>query len=297
MVKNVAWERQRRPARAAAGVFCALLMSVAALSGCRWPAGLGPDFAILAPASAGSAYPARIRHEPSGITLRYVAAGSFLMGSPETEYHRQKNEAQRSVEIADGFYLAETETTVAQWRRVMQSPPPLEQPSDEHPVSGVSWHVTREFLARIGRLGAGSTGWSLPTEMQWEYACRAGTTTPFSFGDDITTDQVNYNGNHPYKGGAKQSLRGAPVAVRSLPANAWGFYEMHGNLWEWCEERYVAFPESGARADDTDPGAARPIRGGGFAAQGERSRCAYRDGYPPSSSGDKYGFRLAFNPA
>jgi formylglycine-generating enzyme required for sulfatase activity len=266
-----------------------------ATTGCRHQSTLGPDFEVLEQATGAAVHPKKIRHRPSGIVLLRVEPGSFRMGSPDSEHHRQRNEAQRLVEIETGFYLAETETTAGQWKKVMGTEPPIERPSDSHPVSGVAWHATRDFLSRLAELGTGSQGWSLPNEMQWEYACRAGTDTPFFFGEDISTDQANYHGQHPYRAGPKQEFRASTVEVKSFAANAWGFYDMHGNLWEWCEDRYVAYPEAAAQVNNDDPGAARPIRGGGFEAHGDRNRCAARDGYPPSSDGDKYGFRVAFN--
>ena len=99
----------------------------------------------------------------------------------------------------------------------------------------VSWNDVQGFLARINELVPG-LDLVLPTEAEWEYACRAGTETPFSFGETITPEQVNYNGDYPYAGGKKGLYRQETVPVASLPANPWGLYEMHGNVWEWCAD-------------------------------------------------------------
>ena len=159
----------------------------------------------------------------------------------------------------------------------------------ELPISGVSWHKAKEFVRRMN--AQGSSGWRLPTEAEWEYACRAGTTTAFSFGDNITPEQVNYNGLRPYAGAEAGLRRDWPVSVRSLPRNPWGLYEMHGNVFEWCEDLYVIHPERGIAAKDV-PGASRVLRGGAWNSKGKQVRSAYRDGYPPESSGTKYGFRI-----
>ena len=173
-----------------------------------------------------------------------------------------------------------------------------EGPSDDdhdradYPMTGITWHRARELVNLLNERG--ESGWRLPTEEEWEYACRAGTTTAFSFGKNISTDQANYVGKYPYDGGSKGESRGVPVPVRSLPPNPFGLYEMHGNLWEWCEDLYVPYLDEGAVAVD-EPGAPRVIRGGGFTAMGKRCRSAYRDGYPPGSPGEKYGVRLVYS--
>ena len=235
--------------------------------------------------------PKRVRHEPTGIVLIQVGPGAYLRGSPETEQFHQKNEERHEVFVRTPFYLAETELTVGQWRRVMGETP-LEQEGDDLPVSGVSWHRAQDLLDALNAMSGG--GWRLPTEVEWEFACRAGTTTPFSFGERIDHTLANMHGEHPYPDGPRGEFRGGPIAVKSFAPNPWGFYDMHGNLWEWCSDLYVAHPELGETAKDV-PGASRVIRGGGFAAHGKRSRAGYRDGYPPSSPGEKYGVRLALS--
>ena len=144
-----------------------------------------------------------------------------------------------------GFWLADTSCTQALWQAVLG-----ENPSGfrgaERPVENVSWeHVTERFLPALDRLVPGLAS-ALPTEAQWEYACRAGTTTPFWFGENITSDQVNYNGNAPYTGGAEGQFRSETLEVKALPANGWGLYEMHGNVWEWCAGWAGEYPKDAA---------------------------------------------------
>jgi formylglycine-generating enzyme required for sulfatase activity len=134
----------------------------------------------------------------------------------------------------------------------------------------------------------------MPSESEWECACRAGTTTLFSFGDNISPEQVNYDGNHPYAGGKKGEYRGETVAVKSLPPNPWGLYEMHGNVWEWCADWYGAYP-AGAATDPHGPdsGVDRVLRGGSWYNSGRVVRSAYRYWLAPDERHDLIGFRLA----
>jgi hypothetical protein len=138
----------------------------------------------------------------------------------------------------------------------------------------------------------------LPSEAEWEYACRAGTETPFSFGENITPEQVNYDGGYPYAGGKKGLNRGHTVPVGSLPPNPWGLHEMHGNVWEWCEDWYEEYP----RAPQVDPrgpavGAGRVLRGGSWSLHGRYCRSAYRFRYGPALRLGSIGFRLALGQA
>ena len=254
--------------------------------------GLGAEFEAIGTETGTLGLPTRVRHTPTGIVLVLIPPGTFTMGSPESELSRDGDEVQRSATIESPFYLGETELTAAQWRKIMRALPREAVASDdgELPISGVSWHQAKKFVRRLN--AQGSPGWRLPTEAEWEYACRAGTTTAFSFGGNITTKQVNYNGQRPYADGERGRHRDGPVPVRDLPRNAWGLYEMHGNVFEWCEDLYVVHPERGIAAKDV-PGASRVLRGGAWSSKGKRTRSAYRDGYPPASSGTKYGFRIA----
>jgi formylglycine-generating enzyme required for sulfatase activity len=135
---------------------------------------------------------------------------------------------------------------------------------------------------------------TLPTEAEWEYACRAGTGTPFSFGETITPEQVNYDSDCPYAGGEKGLNRGETVPVKSLPPNAWGLYEMHGNVWEWCADGprpYANQPEQDPTGPE-DKEAHRAFRGGSWFASAGWARSAYRFGLHPGYRNDYLGFRL-----
>jgi formylglycine-generating enzyme required for sulfatase activity len=137
--------------------------------------------------------------------------------------------------LSQGFWLADTACTQALWQAVMGSNPSDFSGDAQRPVEQVSGLDVREFLRKLEVLDP-DYRMSLPTEAQWEYACRAGTTTPFSCGQNVTPEQVNYDGNHPYAKGAQGEYRRQTVAVKTLQPNPWGLYEMHGNVAEWCAE-------------------------------------------------------------
>jgi formylglycine-generating enzyme len=164
---------------------------------------------------------------------------------------------------------------------------------EQNPVDQISWNDAQAFIARLNSLIPGLEI-RLPTEAQWEYACRAGTATPFSFGENITPAQVNYDGNYPYAGGETGLYREKTVPVKSLPPNPWGLYEMHGNVWEWCADWFGDYPaESVVDPDGPPSGTGRVLRGGSWSFNGRHVRSAYRSGNGPDFSRNDFGFRLS----
>jgi sulfatase modifying factor 1 len=153
--------------------------------------------------------------------------------------------------------------------------------------------IFREVIDKINALKPGLE-LRLPTEAEWEYACRAGTRTPFWFGDNITTEQVNYDGDNPYAGGEKGKYRGGTVEVKSLPCNSWGLYQMHGNVWEWCSDWFGDYPMVSI-IDPVGPssGTIRVLRGGSWFNYGWFVRSAYRIRLDPAYRSISTGFRLA----
>ena len=224
--------------------------------------------------------------------FRWCEPGTFLMGSPADEPERYDDETQHPVTLTRGFWIAETPVTQALWE-IFMGDNPSRFKGTERPVDSVSWEDAQRFINKLNGIKP-ELQLCLPTEAQWEYACRAGTTTPFSFGDNITTDQVNYDGNHPYNDGRKGEYHHQTVEVKSLPPNAWGLYQMHGNVYEWCQDWYGLYPSQSV----TDPqgavsGTNRVLRGGSWIRHGRYCRSAYRYRRDPADRYSDIGFRLS----
>ncbi|MDP2867440.1 MAG: formylglycine-generating enzyme family protein [Methyloversatilis sp.] len=239
--------------------------------------------------------------EIAGLTqrLRWIEPGEFWMGSPDDEAKRGDDEGPRHrVLLTQGYWLSDSACTQALWQALMGANPSYFKEGEEapqRPVENVSWDDVQDFLARLqaGLPGAVAT---LPTEAEWEYACRAGTETPFSFGADITTEQANYDGNFPYAGGEKGQYRQTTVPVKSLPANPWGLYEMHGNVFEWCADdkrRYGDRSETDPEGGAGEGVARRVVRGGSWDFLAGWARSADRDAFRRDFRADDLGFRFA----
>jgi formylglycine-generating enzyme required for sulfatase activity/tRNA A-37 threonylcarbamoyl transferase component Bud32 len=226
-----------------------------------------------------------------GMKFAWVPPGSFLMGSPPGEESRLDDETQHRVTLSKGFYLGVYPVTQAQWQAVMGSNPSRFQ-GDDRPVENISWEDCQEFCKKLA--ARDGKRYRLPTEAEWEYACRAGTTTPFSFGQTISTDQANYDGNYTYGQAKKGVYREQTTPVGSFPANTWGLYDMHGNVWEWCQDWYGPYPTG----EEKDPkgyekGEARVLRGGSWIRNPRGCRSASRRRSAPSGRGGDYGCRVA----
>jgi formylglycine-generating enzyme required for sulfatase activity len=233
--------------------------------------------------------------------MRWIPPGRFLMGSPEDEKGREgyegADETQHEVTLAQGYWLADTACTQALWEAVMGKNPSRFKDDPQNPVENVSWDdiclKKKGFLVQLDKLVPGLDV-CLPTEAQWEYACRAGTATPFWWGSKLTTDNANYDGNYPYADGAKGEYRGKTMPVKSFERNPWGLWQMHGNVWEWCQDWFGAYPkESVTDPEGSDKGTRRVLRGGCWFCDGRRLRSAFRCSDDPSNASDNYGFRLA----
>ncbi len=243
------------------------------------------------------------------IRFRWIPPGEFLMGSPEDEPERSGSEGPRHrVRFAQGFWLAETACTRALWkvvtgenpRRAVTGENPSEFKGDDRPVEMVTWNDVHAFLLQLNRAHPG-LALRLPSEAEWEYACRAGTHTPFWFGAELTTDRANYDGNNPYANGPKGEYREETVPVKHFQPNPWGLYQVHGNVWEWCQDRwhrnYQGAPEDG-RPWETGGSVDSVLRGGSWRDSGGNLRSAYRD-HDHRALADLFGssgFRLARDP-
>jgi formylglycine-generating enzyme required for sulfatase activity len=249
-------------------------------------------------------WPNVILHRGTGAKLLLVPPGEFMMGSPTIEVGRGSDERQHRRVIRKPFYLGSTQVTQAQWQRLMGRNPSRFQSSmdlvrwlgigssiprevvDQLPVENVSWNECQVFLSRAGG------GVRLPSEAEWEYACRAGTTTRFSFGATITPQQANYNGYESYGAGSTGLYRQQTVVVGSMPPNAWGMHEMHGNVWEWCEDGYADYPDSGTE-EPAPAASARVLRGGSWFTYADYCRSATRARYDSGYRDGNVGLRLA----
>jgi formylglycine-generating enzyme len=221
--------------------------------------------------------------------MRWIKPGAFWMGSPADEPERYDDETRHRVTLTRGYWLADTACTQALWQEVIGSNPSAFKDDPQNPVDSVSWDdVTGLFLPKLNERVPG-LNLQLPTEAQWEYACRAGTDTPFSFGKQITTDQVHFDGHREM----------TTVPVKALPANPWGLYQMHGNVWEWCADGFGDYPPGEAKDPvfPQDQSTQRVLRGGGWIDCGRYCRSAYRSPFEPGDRsgilGGGTGFRLA----
>ena len=268
----------------------------AAFDPARWPDAFPPPFADAwgdDRFGLWAEFTVETEHGKAAQRMRWIEPGTFRMGSPGSEPERYDDEGpQHLVTLTHGFWLADTACTQALWRAVMGDEPSRLKGNDPCPVEQVSWDRIQEFLRAFEALLPGC-GAALPTEAQWEYACRAGTTTPFSFGEQITPEIVNYNGNHPYVGGKTGEFRNRTVPVKSLPANDWGLYEVHGNVWEWCADGMRAYDDA-PQQDPEGPAdrAHRAVRGGSWHRGAGYARSAFRNLLGPGLAFDFLGFRL-----
>ena len=171
---------------------------------------------------------------------------------------------------------------------------------EQHPVENISWDMAKAFIGKLNELVPG-LGVRLPSESEWEYGCRAGTTTPFWFGSELTTDMANYNGTRSYNNGKKGEFRNKTMPVKSFKQNPWGLYQMHGNVWEWCEDfwydNYEGLPDNGAPRLKKGKSDRRVVRGGSWLNDGRDLRSACRLGRLVAGGFfDARGFRLARGP-
>jgi formylglycine-generating enzyme required for sulfatase activity len=248
-----------------------------------------------------------------GMKLVLIPAGKFMMGSPEDEKYRSDNEGpQHRVWITKPFYMGVYTVTQKQYKTVMGKNPSdfsaggsrsvfvegLD--TDDFPVETVSWKDAQAFCKKLSALPAEKKAgrkYRLPTEAEWEYACRAGTTTPFHYGKSLSSRQANFNGPYPYGGADKGPYLKRTCKVGSYKLNAWGLFDMHGNVFQWCQDWYDRnYSRVSPKKDPVGPkaGTARVIRGGSWGMPGTECRAACRPNYgeQPGYRGNFIGFRV-----
>ncbi|MDR0320224.1 MAG: formylglycine-generating enzyme family protein [Treponema sp.] len=272
--------------------------------------------------------------DQQGKNMVLIKGGVFAMGSHFTEAARDLDEVQHQVTLSS-FYIGKYEVTQKDYKRMMGKNN-SKFTGDNLPVETITWYDAIKYCNKLSRRAGlkpaykikktsvtwdrGANGYRLPTEAEWEYACRAGTETPFSTGDDITTDEANYNGRFPYNknedDGESEYVGGIQewdeiedwneneegiylektTPVGTFPPNAFGLFDMHGNVFEWCWDWYGYYmPESQADPIGADSGSFRVIRGGSWTNGANAIRSAYRGIYITGDGNDRIGFRLVRN--
>jgi formylglycine-generating enzyme required for sulfatase activity len=247
------------------------------------------------------------------IEMVHLPGGTFTMGSPANEVNRNNDETQRQVTVSS-FYMGKYTVTQAEYEAVMgTNPSRFKQEGVKLPVENISWFDAIEFCNRLSSsegltpvytiTGTGNertvtwnlneNGYRLPTEAEWEYACRAGTTTTFNTGINITSNQANYDGASPYNNNPVGQYNRRTTPVGNFDANAFGLYDMHGNVWEWCWDWYGSYT-TGSQTDPIGPayGTYRVLRGGSWFDGGRNIRSAVRFNYHPSNRNYFFSFRI-----
>lgn len=249
--------------------------------------------------------------EVVGIRLSWCPPGTFVIGSPRSEPERRPGENQKEVTLTKGFWIAKYEATQGQWKSIAGALPgelTAELPEgDNYPVGNVNFAEAEEFCRKLTerarQVGTLPVDWEfrLPTEAQWEYAARAGTTTATAFGDTLSSYQANFKGRS-YNGAEQGPALGHATEVGSYPANAWGIHDMHGNTYEWCRDWYhINYPggvdpdlhDAMSTATQSEFGViSRSRRGGGWGDDGWPCRSAFRLRFEPERRYDHIGFRV-----
>lgn len=220
--------------------------------------------------------PSRWIEPTSRIEFALLQAGDFVSGSPATEAGHRPDEVLVPVRVSRAFYMATHEVSERQWALVMSPQTlPLDATADL-PKVNIDWHEARQFVDRLSH--GRPERFRLPTETEWEYACRGGTTTAYSTGPSLSTREANYNGVFPLPGQPAGENRARAMPVGSFPPNPWGLFDMHGNVWEWTNDGY----------DEEQ----KVIRGGSWRFDADSARCALRYRHRPQDRGDSVGVRV-----
>lgn len=240
------------------------------------------------------------------LEMIWIPSGTFMMGAHDEELACDHDESpQHKVTITSGFWIGKYELTKKQWVAIMESTPwsgkGQVSKDDNSPAVFVSWTDVRLFINKLNRLFEDKTSqkdkeFRLPTEAEWEYACRAGTTTPFHTGGLISTTQANYDGRGTYGSGQKGVYRRKTSPVGSFGPNRWGLYDMHGNVFEWCQNFYSLYPD-GSVTDPAGPltGEERVLRGGDWNNPPANCRSGHRYKKLPYSRNTGVGFRVVLD--
>jgi formylglycine-generating enzyme required for sulfatase activity len=281
------------------------------------------SYTDTAPSSTGRFYRMRVYTNlppanPNPSALAWIPPGTFLMGSPPNDVGQDPDETQHTVTLSRGFYIGKFLVTQSDFLTVLGRNPSYFSSSNylywddlSRPVEQVSWNDAQTYCMQLNQIeqqaGRLPAGWAyrLPTESEWEYACRAGTITAFYFGNAIYDGMANFNSHYEYDASIGDipdpnppGYVGMTLAVGSYQANPWGLFDTHGNIWEWCQDWYGAYPAGPV----TDPqgavsGSARVFRGGAWSYVGRYCRSAARNSDAPATLRNSIGFRVVLAPA
>lgn len=235
-----------------------------------------------------------------GIEFILIPSGSFLMGSPLTEEKRNNDEGpQRRINIKYEFYMGKYEITQEEYKKIMGNNPAYFENCPKCPVEQVSWNDAKEFIQKLNAM-SDKYFYRLPSEAEWEYAARAGTKTIFAFGNSLSSNEANFNGNYPYGESDKAIYLQRTAEVGSYKPNSWGLYDMHGNVWEFCEDiynpNYTNLSIDGSSNLSLGDLNSRVIRGGSWYYVGSYLRSADRVKSLPSYKISNVGFRIVAIP-
>jgi sulfatase modifying factor 1 len=260
------------------------------------------------PVQAQAKEPPKYVKNSLGMKFVWIEPGTFLMGSPKQEQQRRDNEVQHQVRLTQGFYMGVYPVTQEEWFAVIApdyarpeegfdlSNPSRFQGAKHLPVESVSWNDCQIFIKKLRIREKDKCPYRLPTEAEWEYACRAGTTTAYHFGDTISPSLANYSAPEPAKGKKSARSKGT-TPVGKFPPNAWGLYDMHGNVAQWCQDPFANYPQQ-AVVDPRGPDkrGARVLRGGSWEEPAAACRSSSRAWDSPDNRGDgTFGLRLCFS--
>jgi sulfatase modifying factor 1 len=274
-----------------------------------FPLGLFVFLACHVPVLAQAKDPPKYFKNSVGMKFVWIEPGTFVMGSPQKEKDRFDNEVQHQVKLTRGFYMGVTPVTQDQWYAVIS--PVYTSPVEEFdlanpstfvsgknlPVETVCWDDCQIFIKHLRAKEKDKHHYRLPTEAEWEYACRAGTTTAYNFGDSISPAQANYFVEGGKGNSKKSGPRKSTTSVGSYPPNAWGLFDMHGNVAQWCQDRFSNYPQqSVVDPQGPDKRGACVLRGGSWEDSAARCRSAFRAWDSPDNRGQgTFGLRLCFS--
>jgi len=238
-----------------------------------------------------------IKENSIGMKFVYIKPGMFIMGSFSSEAdHYDREGPPHKVTISNGFYMQQTEVTQGMWKDVMdKNPSKFSSCGAKYPVENVSWNMVQEFIKKLNRMTAPNQ-YRLPTEAEWEYACRSGTTTRFSFGNN--DDSLDKYAWYRLNTWVKDEKRGRTHPVAQKNPNAWGLFDMHGNVWEWCQDWYGDYSLGAiTNPEGLSSRSCRVLRGGSFFSFPKHCRSAYRGYENPDERHGASGFRLVLLPS